>query len=112
MTGREKCEILRDMRRKIAEANGIVYLTSECTFQGDCLGFCPKCDAESKYLDSELNRIAKSGQKIRIAGISYQDFLTALEDKLQDNNDPDTGSDAEMGQIAYIDNWGNDEGFF
>ena len=62
MTGKEKCELLKAMRREIAEANGIVYLTSECTFQGNCPGYCPKCDAEARYLDSELNRLAKEGK--------------------------------------------------
>lgn len=79
MTGKEKCELLKAMRKEIAEANGIVYLTSECTFQGDCPGFCPKCDAEARYLDSELNRLAKEGKDIKVSGLTYQKFLATAE---------------------------------
>ena len=79
MTGKEKCELLKAMRKEIAEANGIVYLTSECTFQGDCPGFCPKCDAEARYLDSELNRLAKEGKDIKVSGLTYQNFLATAE---------------------------------
>lgn len=79
MTGKEKCELLKAMRKEIAEANGIVYLTSECTFQGECLGYCPKCDAEARYLDSELNRLAKEGKEIKVSGLTYQKFLATAE---------------------------------
>ena len=79
MTGKEKCELLKAMRKEIAEANEIVYLTSECTFQGDCPGFCPKCDAEARYLDSELNRLAKEGKDIKVSGLTYQKFLATAE---------------------------------
>jgi DNA-directed RNA polymerase alpha subunit len=79
MTGKEKCELLKAMRKEIAEANGIVYFTSECTFQGECLGYCPKCDAEARYLDSELNRLAKEGKEIKVSGLTYQKFLATAE---------------------------------
>lgn len=79
MTGKEKCELLKAMRKEIAEANGIVYLTSECTFQGECPGYCPKCDAEARYLDSELNRLAKEGKDIKVSGLAYQNFLATAE---------------------------------
>ena len=78
MTGKDKCELLKAMRREIAEANGIVYLTSECTFQGNCPGYCPKCDAEARYLDSELNRLAKEGKEIKVSNIAYNEFLESI----------------------------------
>ena len=31
MTGKEKCNLLKEIRRELAESNGIVYLTSECS---------------------------------------------------------------------------------
>lgn len=79
MTGKEKCALLKAMRKEITEANGIVYLTSECTFQGECLGYCPKCDAEARYLDSELNRLAKEDREIKVSGLAYQKFLATAE---------------------------------
>lgn len=92
MTGKEKCELLKAMRREIAEANGIVYLTSECTFQGDCPGYCPKCDAEARYLDSELNRLAKEGKEIKVSNMVYKSFMESLDTKpadveIEDNNE-------------------------
>lgn len=79
MNGKEKCKLFKAMRREIAEANGIVYLSAECNYEGDCPGYCPKCDAESRYLDSELNRLAAEGKTLKITGISYQNFVQEYE---------------------------------
>ncbi len=50
--GKQTCKILKEIRRQIAEANGIEFATSECRYKGDCLGTCPKCEAEVRYLSS------------------------------------------------------------
>ncbi|MDE6485462.1 MAG: energy transducer TonB [Duncaniella sp.] len=68
--GKYTCRILKDIRRQIAEANGIEFVTSECRFKGDCLGTCPKCEAEIRYLEEELRRKSLSGKAVAIAGIS------------------------------------------
>ena len=39
--GKQTCRILKDIRRQIAEANDIEYITSECQYKGDCSGTCP-----------------------------------------------------------------------
>ena len=77
MTGKEKCELLKAMRREIAEANGIVYLSADCTNQGDCRGYCEKCDAEARFLDAELNRLAKEGKAIKVTGFAYRSVLNS-----------------------------------
>ncbi len=46
MTGKELCNLLRQIRRKIAETNEIEYLSADCHNEEECLGTCPKCDAE------------------------------------------------------------------
>lgn len=75
MTGKEKCKLLRQIRQEIADSNGIVYITTECTYEGDdCLGTCPKCDQEIAYLDAELNRKIADGEEITISGISLNTF--------------------------------------
>jgi len=74
MTGKEKCKLLRQIRKEIAESNGIVYLISECTFEGECKGTCPKCDAEIRYLDAEIRRMAQSGKSITLSGLSLATF--------------------------------------
>lgn len=70
MTGKNKCKILKDIRRKIAEDNDISFVTSECRFQGECSGTCPKCEAELRYLEQELRARQKAGKAIAVAGIA------------------------------------------
>ncbi|MEO4889805.1 hypothetical protein ABH040_21615, partial [Bacteroides thetaiotaomicron] len=44
--GKVTCRILKEIRQQIANANDIKFVTSKCRYQGDCLGTCPKCEAE------------------------------------------------------------------
>lgn len=81
MTGKEKCELLKRIRREIARANGIEYETTDCTFQGDCYGFCPKCDSEVMYLERELQKKAQEGENIQLTGLAYTSFLDTVEQK-------------------------------
>ena len=74
MTGKEKCNLLKAMRKEIAQANGIEYAVTECTYEGECPGHCPQCDAEAKHIDSELNRLASEGKEIKISTVQYQPF--------------------------------------
>ena len=68
--GKQTCKILKEIRRQIAEANGIEFVTSECRYKGDCLGTCPKCEAEVRYLEQQLRSRQLMGKAIAIAGIS------------------------------------------
>ena len=68
--GKQTCKILKEIRRQIAEANGIEFVTSECRYKGDCLGTCPKCEAEVRYLEQQLRARSLAGKAIAIAGIS------------------------------------------
>lgn len=70
MTGKSKCKILKDIRRKIASENDIPYVTSECKFQGECSGTCPKCESELRYLEQELEKRQRSGKAVAVAGIA------------------------------------------
>ena len=63
-------KILKEIRRQIAEANGIEFATSECRCKGDCLGTCPKCEAEVRYLSSSSAPTPSPGKAVAIAGIS------------------------------------------
>ena len=68
--GKQTCKILKEIRRQIAEANDIEFITSECQYQGGCLGTCPKCEAEIRYLEQQLERKQVSGKAITVLGIS------------------------------------------
>ena len=68
--GKQTCKILKEIRRQIAEANGIEFATSECHYKGDCLGTCPKCEAEVRYLEQQLRARSLAGKAVALAGIS------------------------------------------
>lgn len=68
--GKQTCKILKEIRRQIAEANGIEFATSECRYKGDCIGTCPKCEAEVRYLEQQLRARSLAGKAVTLAGIS------------------------------------------
>ncbi|MDR2906516.1 MAG: energy transducer TonB, partial [Bacteroidales bacterium] len=68
--GKQTCRILKEIRQQIADQNDIAYITSECHFQGECKGTCPKCEAELRYLENELQKRKQLGKAAAIAGIS------------------------------------------
>lgn len=70
MNGKSKCKILKDIRRQIARDNDIEYVTSECKYQGECSGTCPKCEAEVRYLEEELRKRQRAGKAVAVAGIA------------------------------------------
>ena len=56
MDGREKCRLLRQLRDDNARRNGIEISREACTYEGECSGACPKCDAELEALTKELEK--------------------------------------------------------
>lgn len=68
--GKHTCKILRQIRKQIADANGIEYAVSECKYQGECLGTCPKCEEEVRYIEEQLNNRRILGKAVVLAGIS------------------------------------------
>ena len=73
MKGKERCKILKEIRAKIAEDNDIEFVTSECKHKGDCLGTCPKCEAELRYLEKELDKRRRMGKAVTVAGLAVSD---------------------------------------
>ena len=68
--GKRTCKILKEIRKQIAEENDIKLVVEECTYQGDCLGTCPKCEAEVRYLERELEKRQRLGKAAVVAGLS------------------------------------------
>lgn len=68
--GKEKCEILKALRKDIAAKNNIPFEPNVCTHQGECRGTCPACESEVKYLERMLSRIESTGKKPQLVGIS------------------------------------------
>ena len=69
-TGKELCLILKGIRQKIADANGISYQPKECHHKGDCTGTCPACEEEIRYLERELKARKGNGFGMKVAGIA------------------------------------------
>lgn len=95
--GKQTCKILKEIRRQIAEANDIEFVVSECRYKGDCLGTCPKCEAEVRYLEQQLRVRSLAGKAVSLAGISAATFammmpMSSAADALRDsvNNLRDT----------------------
>ena len=77
MRGKNKCKILKEIRQKIADENDIPYVTRECTYQGACSGTCPKCEAELRYLEQELEKRRRMGKAVAVAAIAASLALNA-----------------------------------
>lgn len=51
MKGKQICSYLKSVRREVAAANGIDLEIPDCTFEGECSGTCPRCEAEVRQLE-------------------------------------------------------------
>ncbi|MBO4697756.1 MAG: hypothetical protein J5643_10855 [Lachnospiraceae bacterium] len=76
MKGKEKCKILKQIRKKIAEENDIQYVVEECKHKGECKGTCPKCEAELRELERELSLRRKIGKHVAVAGLAAGMIVT------------------------------------
>ena len=94
MNGKNKCKILKEIRRQIAEQNDIEYVTSECQHKGDCKGTCPKCEAEVRYLEKELEKRQRLGRTVAVVGIAAALAVSTVgcasdnSEELPDKNKP------------------------
>ena len=75
--GKQTCKILKEIRKQIAADNDIGLVVSECTYKGDCLGTCPKCESEVRYLERELEKRQRLGKAAVFAGMSIGTLLSA-----------------------------------
>lgn len=73
--GKNKCEYLKEIRKRIATENGIPLEQRECTFKGECPGTCPFCEAELRYLEKELHRRKSLGKAVTVAGIALSSVM-------------------------------------
>ena len=76
--GKQICKILKEIRQRIAEENDIELITSECSYKGDCQGTCPKCEAELRYLEQELERQQGEKEGSPILSKPMDDFLSSM----------------------------------
>ena len=95
MTGKEKCEFLREIRKNMAQANGIPYEPRECNFEGECSGTCPFCEKEAADLLAALKEKERQGIEIK------RDELTTmlLDKEKMDFNDTCEAVTSEVERI-------------
>ena len=86
--GKEICRELKELRKQIAEENGIHLEMEECKFKGKCDGTCPRCDAEVRYLEGALADRIRMGKVAVVAGLALG--LSAT-----------TALSAESGTVAF-----------
>ena len=75
--GKQACKILKEIRKQIAAENDINLVIEECTYKGDCKGTCPKCEAEVRYLERELEKRQRMGKAAVFAGMSLGTLFAA-----------------------------------
>ena len=68
--GKKICNALRDVRRQIALANDIPYETTDCHYEGECQGTCPKCESELRYIENQLSLRRAAGKAVSLVGLS------------------------------------------
>ena len=69
-TGKEVCRHLKAVRRDIADKNDIELIQEECTLDGPCMGTCPKCEQEVRYLEEKLAERKRLGKAASVIGVA------------------------------------------
>lgn len=73
--GKRICQALKELRKRIADANGIPFEIEECNHKGDCPGTCPKCEIELDYLMRSIDKREKEGKPVVIDGLMSEEEL-------------------------------------
>jgi len=109
--GRNTCNQLKAVRKKIAEANGIDYCPHECTFEGECIGTCPACEGEMRYIESELRRRQRLGKKIAVVGLAMglsatpalaQEPAATVQQQCTETFEGDVATDVEIQEVVEV----------
>lgn len=86
--GKNICNQLKEVRKRIAEENGIPLEIEECTYKGECRGTCPRCEAEVRYLENALADRLRLGKVATVAGLALSLAATAQAQAPQTNTEP------------------------
>ncbi len=94
--GKAKCELLKTLRKEIADANGIEYKSRECSHQGDCPGTCPLCEFELANLSSDLQSQNADSIAVSKETIERINKLNAVEYHMGEDNGDGYPIDGDM----------------
>ncbi len=101
--GKKKCKTLREIRRKIAEANNIIYEPVECNHVGDCKGTCEFCDIELDYINRMIKAKKKNGEEVILTGIAEADILDLGDVDMDLSQEEDDATITLPNEIAVDD---------
>ena len=77
--GKNICDQLKEVRKRIAEENDIPLEIEECTYRGECRGTCPRCEAEVRYLENALADRLRLGKVATVAGLALGLATTTVQ---------------------------------
>lgn len=67
--GENVCSILKQIRKKIADANHIPFSVRECVHEDNCIGTCPACENEVAYIKRQLELRRIAGKSVIVSGL-------------------------------------------
>ena len=89
MTGKEKCEMFRQIRAAVARDNHIPLHQEPCDYPGDdCPGTCILCEQELLYLDRALEKRRQQGENVMVE--------RRREEELEFHSEPAVPEEEEM----------------
>ena len=101
MKGKQICSYLKSVRREVAAANGIDLEIPECTFEGECPGTCPRCEAEVRQLEQALSQRQSLSQKVAIVGVAMGLALSGMSVTQAQNVTPPDSTQCETSMEGY-----------
>ena len=103
MKGKRICSYLKSVRREVAAANGIDLEIPDCTFEGECPGTCPRCEAEVRQLEQALSHRQSLSQKVAIVGVAMGLALSGMSVAQAQNVNPQDSTQCETLMLGFAD---------
>ena len=70
MDGIERCRLLRQIRKRLCNDNGLPFTEEECPNEHPgCRGTCPACEFHLLHLNKRLKDLERSGKEVNYDGI-------------------------------------------
>ena len=103
MKGKQVCSYLKSVRREVAAANGIELEIPDCTFEGECPGTCPRCEAEVRQLEQALSQRQRLSQKVAIVGVAMGLAFSGMSVAQAQNVNPQDSTQCETLMLGFAD---------
>ena len=105
--GRAICKTLKELRKRIADANGIPFEIEECTYQNSCKGTCPKCDSELKYLQEAIDERKRQGYPVILTELMSEaellDNISSQQNQNTENDIEDNDNSEDLNEYNILE---------